>query len=66
MIAVTCGDIVITRLGKVEGMVTAIIDRFGQITYEITTVVEGKFDGGPFRREEFDIKESDKKTGFIQ
>ena len=52
-----CGDMVVTKVGKIEGMITCVAKRFGAMQYEITYIADGKHYLDWFRRMEFEFKE---------
>ena len=63
--SVNCGDMVITKLGGMECMITCVAVRFGATTYEATYLLNGEFIEIWLREDEFYLNEdTDKKIGF--
>lgn len=59
-----CGDLVTTKLGKLEGMITCKCDRFSKITYEISYFINGEQKAVWMFPEEFTLKPEEKIIGF--
>lgn len=59
-----CGTMIITKLGKFEGMITGIFIRFDKISYEITTVISGEPKTFNYYEQEFETDEQKKPIGY--
>lgn len=62
-----CGQMVVTKLSKVEGMITTVKIDFDSVSYNVTYLLNDKFENSYFNEFEFDIIEAKRQTiGFIK
>lgn len=62
-----CGSTVITKIGKVEGIITAVQIRFNRVAYEVSYFVNQEYKTVWLDELEFDIKKCKQETiGFIK